>query len=150
MRNFLIRCINVAAIAAIILVYNNYAYVRAEKVEAYEEKKAEYEQAMAELEADSAEDERKTGIQAEDGVYTGSGQGFGGAIEAEVTVSDGEITKIEILSAEKEDDAYFNQASAVIDKILSSQNTQVDTVSGATFSSNGIIQAVEKALEGEA
>ena len=46
----------------------------------------------------------------------------------------------------KEDTAYLDAASAVIDSILEQQSTDVDTVSGATFSSNGILHAAEDAL----
>ena len=42
--------------------------------------------------------------------------------------------------------AYLSQAESVIDSILSAQSTDVDTVSGATFSSTGILNAVDDAL----
>ena len=45
-----------------------------------------------------------------------------------------------------EDSAYLSQAESVIDSILSAQSTDVDTVSGATFSSTGILNAVDAAL----
>ena len=45
-----------------------------------------------------------------------------------------------------EDSAYLSQAESVIDSILSAQSTDVDTVSGATFSSTGILNAVDDAL----
>lgn len=51
-----------------------------------------------------------------------------------------------MVSAEKEDAAYFEAAQGVIDEILEMQSTDVDVVSGATFSSNGILGAVEDAL----
>ena len=49
-------------------------------------------------------------------------------------------------AGEKEDAAYFDAASSLLDTILEEQSTDVDTVSGATFSSNGIIHATEDAL----
>ena len=81
-----------------------------------------------------------------DGVYTGSGTGFGGTITVQVTVSGRRITAIDILDASGETPAYFSNAQGVISQILSSQSPNVDAVSGATYSSNGIIQAVQSAL----
>lgn len=81
-----------------------------------------------------------------DGTYTGSAQGYGGTISVSVTISDGEITEITVLSASDETPSYFNQARGVIDRIMNAQSTNVDVVSGATYSSNGIIQAVRNAL----
>lgn len=81
-----------------------------------------------------------------DGIYTGEGTGFGGMIEVEVTVDGGEITEIRILSAAGEDTAYIEMAKDVTAKVLETQSTDVDTISGATFSSEGILKAAEQAL----
>ena len=80
-----------------------------------------------------------------DGVYTGSGQGFNGPIRVRVTVSGGNITNVEILS-HSDDAPYFNRAKAVIGRLLGKPGKSVDTVSGATYSSRGIIYAVRNAL----
>lgn len=81
-----------------------------------------------------------------DGTYIGDGQGFGGNIQVQITIADDTLTDIQVVSAEKEDSAYLSQGKAVIDRILEAQSTDVDTVSGATFSSTGILMAVEDAL----
>ena len=81
-----------------------------------------------------------------DGTYQGSGTGFGGTITVQVTVSGGKITAVDILSASGETGSYFASAQGVVSKVLSSQSPNVDAVSGATYSSNGIIQAVQNAL----
>ena len=80
-----------------------------------------------------------------DGVYTGSGQGYNGPIRVRVTVSGGNITNVEILS-NSDDAPFFNRAKAVIGRLLGSPGKSVDTVSGATYSSRGIIDAVRNAL----
>ena len=81
-----------------------------------------------------------------DGTYTGSGQGYRGATTVDVTVSGGYITDITVVSY-ADDDEFFNKAKGtIIDEILGAQSTGVDTVSGATFSSNGLIDAVSDAL----
>ncbi|MCF0146139.1 MAG: FMN-binding protein [Eubacterium sp.] len=85
-----------------------------------------------------------------DGVYRGTGIGFRGEIEVEVTVQGGNITDIAVIS-QREDGQFFNRAyDGVSEDIISSQSTDVDTVSGATFSSEGIIEAVADALSGAA
>lgn len=81
-----------------------------------------------------------------DGTYTGNAQGFGGLVKVKVTVKNGKIKKIQIVSASGETDSYFAKAKALIPAIVKKQTTNVDAVSGATYSSNGIIRAVRNAL----
>lgn len=81
-----------------------------------------------------------------DGTYTGIAQGFGGDIKVEVVVKDGRLSSVAILSHDDETPEYFALAASLADKIVSSQNTDVDAVSGATYSSLGIIDAVKNAL----
>lgn len=100
-------------------------------------------------ETDSAESEEGSDDSEnvyKDGTYTGSAQGFGGAITVQVTLANAEITDIQVTGAPGEDSAYLSQAEGVISSIISAQSTDVDTVSGATFSSTGIINAVVDAL----
>ena len=84
----------------------------------------------------------------EDGVYKGTGTGYAGDITVSVLIKDKQIVSIDILSS-SDDAAFFTRAKAVIDKIIEGQTLDVDTVSGATFSSRGIISAVKNALTGE-
>ncbi len=81
-----------------------------------------------------------------DGTYTGSAIGWGGTIKVSVTIKDNKMKDIQVLSASKETPSYFNRAKAVITAMLKAQSTNVDVVSGATFSSNGLIKAVRNAL----
>ena len=81
-----------------------------------------------------------------DGTYTGSGTGFGGTITVQVTLEDDTITAVSVVSAPGEDSAYLSQGENVINSIISEQSTDVDTISGATFSSTGILEAVNDAL----
>ncbi len=81
-----------------------------------------------------------------DGTYTGSAAGYHGETSVSVTVANGYISEIGVLST-GDDQEFFNQAkSSVIPSIINTQSVGVDTVSGATFSSNGIIGAVKSAL----
>ena len=99
-------------------------------------------------EADAADTEESDDSENvyKDGTYTGSAQGFGGTITVQVTLASDEITDIQVTSAPGEDSAYLSQGEGVISSIISAQSTDVDTVSGATFSSTGIINAVVDAL----
>ena len=81
-----------------------------------------------------------------DGVYTGSGQGFRSVITVAVTVSGGKIAAIEIVSA-GDDEPYFSNAKGLIGSVIAAQSTSVDTISGATYSSKGILVAIKNALE---
>lgn len=81
-----------------------------------------------------------------DGTYTGTGKGFGGTIKASVTIKEGKITSIQVLSHSGETDSYYSKAKKIISRILKAQSPNVDTVSGATYSSNGIREAVKSAL----
>lgn len=93
-----------------------------------------------------AEDKEQEDLAYQNGTYTGEGQGFGGTIQVEVTLENDTITDIQVVSAPGEDSAYLSQGEGVISTILAAQSTDVDTISGATFSSTGIINAVNDAL----
>ena len=80
-----------------------------------------------------------------DGNYTAAAFGYNGDITVTVTIQNDMMTKIKIDSY-TDDRAYMQQASVVINQMLSTQSTDVDTVSGATLSCNGIINAVSSAL----
>ncbi|MCB5237421.1 flavocytochrome c [Niallia circulans] len=81
------------------------------------------------------------------GTYEGVSNGHGGEIKATVTVSKDKIEKIEI-SADGETGSISDGATTQLtNDIISSQSLAVDVVSGASESSNGIIEAVTKALE---
>lgn len=80
-----------------------------------------------------------------DGVYTGHGQGRNGEITVNVTVQSGEIVDIQV-AGHMETPKYFSLAEGVIGTILSAQSTEVDAVTGATLSSEGIRAAVADAL----
>ena len=80
-----------------------------------------------------------------DGIYTAEAMGFEGEITVQVTVAEDKITDITLLSAEDEEE-YLSQAKQVIPAILEGQSPNVDAVSGATYSSTGILNAVKLAL----
>ncbi|RRD95461.1 FMN-binding protein [Clostridiales bacterium COT073_COT-073] len=79
------------------------------------------------------------------GQFSGSADGYNGPITVSVTIQDDVITAITI-SAHSDDEPFITNAKAITGTILSSQSTNINTISGATFSSRGIKEAVAAAL----
>ena len=125
MKKFMIRIVNVCMIVAALFGYNHVTLAH-EKIDA---------------------EAGVNGGNYTDGTYQGTATGFGGDITVEVTIADSKITDVEILSAEKEDSAYLTMAKDIIPEIIDAQSADVDTISGATFSSTGIKNATAQALE---
>ncbi|TNV67849.1 FMN-binding protein [Trichococcus shcherbakoviae] len=99
--------------------------------------------------ASSSEESASSSITAgqyADGIYTGSGIGFRGETVVEVTVQNGLITDITETSKQDDDQFFYRAWSTVIEEIITAQAVEVDAVSGATFSSNSIMEAVSDAL----
>lgn len=137
MKNFWIRIVNVAAILVIIFGYNMVTEAR--------EKDDEIAKLSAQIQSEEVGGD--TAGSYKDGSYEGTATGFGGDITVKVTVDGGKITAVDIVSAEKEDGAYLTMAEDIIPKIIDAQTSEVDTISGATFSSTGIKNATAQALE---
>lgn len=85
----------------------------------------------------------------EDGVYTGTGNGYGGPIEVEVTVEGGAITDVTILEHSESPGIADPAIEGIPSAIVESNSTEVEVVSGATLASNGIMDAVNNALSGK-
>ncbi len=82
-----------------------------------------------------------------DGTYTASAFGYDGDITVTITVEQDRVTAI-AAETDESDPWYLEEAEAgVIPQILDTQTPQVDAVAGATYTSEAIMQAVEKALE---
>lgn len=78
--------------------------------------------------------------------YIGEADGFGGPIKVKVTMDGDKIAKIDVLS-HGDTPGICDKAFATIPQaIIDAQSTQVDVAAGATFSSKGIMAAVEDAL----
>jgi uncharacterized protein with FMN-binding domain len=137
---FAVKIINIMLAVSLVCTYNAVVNDRKEQETAARQK-------LAEQQAQAAEENAASASLYADGTYTGEAQGYGGPVKMEVTIEHGQITDCTVLSAEKEDTAYFDAAQGVIDEVLDEQTAEVDTVSGATFSSRGILGAVEDALE---
>lgn len=150
---FLTRFINLIFIVGLLLGYQSVLAFRAQSEQiAYLENELDYYQRKEQMELEQSQanqnfSESQTTSGYQDGTYTGSAEGFGGNIEVSVTIESGKITDIQIVSAEQEDTAYLEMAVDIVDAMLEAQSDDVDTISGATFSSTGIKNAVHEALE---
>ena len=93
--------------------------------------------------------ENDAGGNFQNGIYTGTGEGYRGKVTVTVKVADGKITEL-VLDDYADDKSYMERAkNRIFQEMISRQNTDVDTVAGATYSSNGLIEAVNKALGNE-
>lgn len=139
MREFWMRLVSVLVIAGMILGYNSVLEAR--------EKDEKIAKLNAQIENVDSEEQNTDEGSYKDGTYTGEAEGFGGTVAVEVTVKKQKITAVDITSAEGEDGSYLSMAEDIIPEILDAQSAEVDTISGATFSSTGIKNAAKQALE---
>lgn len=140
MREFWVRLVSMLAIVGVLLGYNSVLDVRA--------KEDEIARLSAQVAGNGQSDSGNGGsTNYKDGTYTGEADGFGGTIQVEVKIEKSKIAEINVISAEKEDGAYLSMAKDMIPKIIDAQSADIDTISGATFSSIGIKNASEQALE---
>lgn len=140
--------VSLVVAACVVISLSGY---QAKASEPSKDKKQQVSESVTETETENAAEDIQTvtgSFELADGVYKGSATGFSGPVTVAVTIMDKKITSIDILSS-TDDEAFFNRAKGVIDRIISSQSLDVDVVSGATYSSNGIIGAVKNALTGE-
>lgn len=141
-RNLIAKAVNVAVIGVLAVGFSLWA-ADANAVDA-----------MVQKQIQEAERSATRGPYAADGVFTGTAQGYGGPVTTQVTVKDGYIDDVQVVDAPNEDGPYLEQAVKLIDDMIAKQTPNVDTVSGATFSSagiiNGAVQALETASSGEA
>lgn len=144
-KNFILRAVNLLLILAVLGRYQQVAVVRAAAAAERQQEIREVEDYNASLQKAAQEaEEAEAGIQ--DGTYEGSAFGFGDLITVSVTIKDGRITDIAVLDASGEDRPYYNQSLPLLDEMIDKQSTEVDTVSGATLTSEGLIGAVADAL----
>lgn len=136
-KSFFIKLINILCVCVILFVYQGFAKKRWEKIEAMEEKAGGYTVNV---------DSQAEGIYT-DGTYTGSAQGFGGMVEVQIVIENGRIVSAKAVKYDDETPDYFKQAETIFDEVVKTQSMDVDVVTGATYSSNGIINGLKQALE---
>lgn len=142
-KNFLLRAVNLLLILGVLWQYQQVALIRAAAVSQRKQEIAEVEAYNASVLQAQAE-QTQSGYR--DGIYEGSAYGFGDVIRVSVTIQNGKMTDIAVLDASGEDKPYYKQALPLLDEMLAVQSVEVDTVSGATLTAEGLIGAVEDAL----
>ena len=135
MKDFLIRSFCLAAVILILAGYN----------QVLKDRSKDEEITKLEVQVTKLQQEKEKTVDIK-GTYP-DGRWEGGMITVLGTVENGTISEIEITSADGEDKAYLSMAEDIIPKIIEAQSADVDTVSGATFSSTGIRDAVSEALK---
>lgn len=139
MRIFLWKMGNLCLLCCILFGYQNISWKRTREINAYEKKVSQAKEGHA---GEMAKDTKY-----KDGMYEGSGTGFGGEIKVQVVVQDGNIQSVKILSAKEETPEYLESARVLLDTVVQEQTPDVDTVSGATLSSKGILEGIRQALK---
>ena len=81
------------------------------------------------------------------GVLTGTADGFGGPITVSVTMDGDKIAAVEVVSNSETPEIAGAALEQIPAAIVAANSADVDIVSGATYTSNGIINAVKNALE---
>lgn len=133
-RTFIVKTVNAVAVVAIVGSFSSWASATAAA------------EAQAQAEATAAARSGTRGAYATDGTFEGTAQGYGGPVASRVEIKDGYIESVEVVDHAGETPAYYSQAETLTQKIVDAQGTAVDAVSGATFSSAGIINGVNEAL----
>ena len=136
--NYMPILATVAVVGCVAMALKGYAapVYEVEQPETFQSAEADAKEKKQETE--ETEQAKKGNFDLADGFYKGSGTGFAGTVSVSVEIKDKSIVAINILSTQ-DDEAFFNRAKGVIDKIIAGQTLDVDVVSGATYSSNGII-----------
>ena len=81
-----------------------------------------------------------------DGEYTGKGMGYNGQIKVAVVIENGQIASVRLKSI-VDDEEYVDLVEAkLLPAIVAAQSAEIDAVSGATSSSDGVLAAVIEAL----
>lgn len=79
--------------------------------------------------------------------YTGVGQGYNGEITVRVGLLENTIKTIKVIDHSEDYDWYMEAKKPIIDAVIDAQSTDIDVVSGATYTSNGLLEAIENALK---
>lgn len=130
----LLKTVSLCAVVAILAGYSGWAAQTAEADALVKEQMAEAAHAA------------NPGPYATDGVFTGTAQGYGGPVTMQVTVEGGWITDVQIADASLEDPPWLEMADVLPERIIEAQSPNIDVVSGATFTSTGILNGVTNAL----
>lgn len=134
-RNYIVKALNIVVVVGLIVWFSAWA--------------AQTQQADAAVQKQIQDAERAAnrGPYVTDGAFLGTAQGYGGSVTVRVTIDNGYIEQVDIVSAENEDAPYLDQTRRLLTDVVNANTSSVDTVSGATFTSAGILNGVTEALQ---
>ena len=89
----------------------------------------------------------EAGVSYKAGTYTGEGNGIHGLIKLSVSFSENAITGIDVIEQSESEGISDPAFQRIPGEIIEYQSLDIDTVSGCTYSSNGILEAVADAVE---
>lgn len=133
---FIFKAVSAVLVVALVMEYSTWAQATSDADAAVKEQMAEAQRA----------DTSQRGPYATDGTFTGTAQGYGGPITCTATVENGYITNVAVVDHSGETEPYYSMAAALEQTVVDEQTTAVDTVSGATLTSAGILNATTQAL----
>ena len=133
-RFFFVKALNLALVVALLVFFNTWAT----KAQAHDDEVAD------QIAAAGRDTDR--GPYATDGTFEGSAKGYGGMVTMRVVVKDGYIDDVSIVDASSEDQAWLDMALVLPERIVKEQTTDIDVVSGATYTSVGILNGTTEAL----
>ena len=96
--------------------------------------------------SDSSTDAVTGTIPYKEGIYYGTAEGYSGDVSVAVVIQEHTIKAI-LITDTSDDESFFNRAMDVVKNVMKKQNTDVDTVSGATYSSKGLLNEMENPLK---
>ena len=135
------KAFNLAVIVVALVVFTTWAA----KANAHDE--------MVEQQIAEAERAASRGPYVTDGTFEGAAQGYGGLVKMRVVIEGGYIDAVEIVDASLEDEAWLDMCVGLPSQIVKAQSTSIDVVSGATYTSAGILngttEALQKSMAGE-
>ena len=138
---FAAKAVNLAAVIVALVMFSGWAA----QANAHDE--------MVEQQIAEAERAANRGPFATDGTFEGSAQGYGGPVKMQVVIDNGYIDSVTIVDASQEDDAWLDMCVNLPAQIVKAQTTSIDVVSGATYTSAGILngttEALQKSMAGE-
>ncbi len=90
----------------------------------------------------------KNSVQLQDGTFTGTGEGRNGNIEVSITVENGRITDAKVLNEMETPDIGFPAEEPILTQFIQDGSTKdIDVVSGATLTSNAMLDALDMATD---
>lgn len=101
---------------------------------------------VASLDNDQQETLRRQAPKLKDGIYRASGRGFSGEIQVEMHIENSKIEAVYIYDHNENTTTARLPLSKIPYEITDSQSVNVDIISGATATSNGIIEAARDCI----